>query len=117
MDFSDALHGQIDILYDLGLPPDNRVAYLTTSDGGATWLETSSLSLGEELDRWASSTAVAAYEDNSLQSTASDGSVWELEPPTEAAPEYLISRRYENAVQTYTLPVHYSYPVDGSHSS
>lgn len=115
MDFSDALHGQIDLLYDLGLPPDNRIAYLVTSDGGATWLETSSLSLGQDRDREASSTAVAAYENNPLKAISSDGSVWELKT-NEAATQYLISRHFETMVQTYTFPAHYRYTETGPYS-
>lgn len=92
MEFSSDTEGLIHMLYIGGVPTSNRVAFLTTNDGGYTWQETGNFPLdgesSEEMDQqydaynqeyegrtFRSLRAVAI--DNS---TANDGTQWKLEP-------------------------------------
>jgi hypothetical protein len=81
MEFYDEKRGQIDIVYDVGLPSTNRIAFLTTSDGGLSWQETGSYSLSAETSEGVA-TAEAIYQQNHAadpdQSTGRDGSSWKV---------------------------------------
>jgi hypothetical protein len=114
MAFFDELHGQIDVIYDAGLPPTNRIAYLTTADGGVSWQETSSLPLGSPRED-AYSTLVAPYFADSAaaarrESAAQDGSTWRLES-SQTLPGSFVTRRLpaEGTSITHSIPVHFTY--------
>lgn len=81
MQFFSGRNGQIDMIYDIGLPSTNRVAFLTTSDGGVTWQETGGIPLGNS--REAMATAEASYRSelsDTYKSIGQDGSYWAIEP-------------------------------------
>jgi len=107
MNFSDHLYGQIDVIYDAGEPVTNRIAYLTTQDGGVSWRETDHLPLGEMTED-----AYAPYQENiadRFQSVGSDGSLWRLREETA---QFSLSLDFENTIKVYLLPIQLHY-VDG----
>ncbi len=76
MKFFDSMHGQITIVYDAGLSETNRIAFLSTSDGGLTWRETSSIPITDEN----AEATLAPYKPNLRVALGQDGSLWRLEP-------------------------------------
>jgi hypothetical protein len=118
MSFSDEKHGQIDIVYDEGLPDTNRIAYLTTSDSGLTWEESGSLPLNvfksANDDKGDFFDAVYSYiRKNSMnysQSIGYDGSLWKVDNRGNPA-QITISKRFETGdwIITSILPKKYKY--------
>ncbi len=92
MKFSDESNGQIYMVYDVGLPEDNRIAILTTSDGGLTWKETDHLTSGPQNLR-DMATAIAPYRQYLYESVGRDRSSWKLEPGEWGTAQITISRR------------------------
>jgi hypothetical protein len=121
MSFSDKKHGQIDMVYDEGLPDTNRIAYITTVDGGVTWQENGSLTLNAfkspEDDKGDYFEVVSAYiRKNSKdysQSVGFDGSLWKVDVE-ESADQIIVRKRVEtgNWISTSVLSQKYKY-VDG----
>jgi photosystem II stability/assembly factor-like uncharacterized protein len=111
MTFTDSLHGQIVVIYDAGMPDTNRAAFLTTTDGGLTWEETNSIGQ-DSADPDAFATAVAPYSGRSFltESTAPDGSVWQISAERGAAVLRLSQRSSADTAETvWAIPVHFEY--------
>lgn len=104
--FFDAKHGQIEMHYWSGSPTTDRVAVLTTEDGGQSWEETSSLTLEayETREKIPAPTELVGH----------DGSLWRLDGQKES-PQLTVSRRLPSE-DSWTvmsiLPAHFKY-VDG----
>lgn len=84
MSFSDASNGQVDMIYEGGPRSADRVAFLTTHDGGLTWKETRSV----PLDVYHQEHSRDAH-----QSAGRDGSLWKLESGDGNASQAVVSRR------------------------
>ena len=92
MEFTDSLHGRINMWYQDGAPGTDRVAFITTSDGGFTWRETGSYILGlSDLQRntpTAASASAQATRDASFThkdldvSIGEDGYIWRIRDET-----------------------------------
>lgn len=96
MQFTDNRHGQIDMVYDMDLPPNNRIAHLTTADGGLTWKETSSFVPGngsQEAIATAITTSCEGSTSDTSTSTGSDKSQWKTSDGSYETTQITISRR------------------------